>query len=127
MELSAGLFVKILSQVLCAGIDIFVEGWEIVDHEVVKIVDSGAHHLLEKLEVEKHSSFVELFTYQGNENFVVMPMRVFALASVIAEVVAGRKAGFYSYFKHESGNPFDLSMAASGGVRVGWERGGSLL
>jgi hypothetical protein len=127
MELAAGPFVKILSKVLGAGIDLFVEGWQVVDHEVVKIVDGGTHHLLEKFEVEKHTSFVKLFADQGNEDFVIMAMRVFALASVIAEVVAGRKAGFYSYFKHESGNPFDLSIAASGEVRVGWGRGGSLL
>src|ERR1700733_6288242 len=119
MELAAGLFVKILCKVLGAGIDLLVEGGQVVDHEVVEIVDSGAHYLLKELEIEKHTCFVEFFADQGDEDLVVVAMRIFALTSVVAEVMAGRKAGFYGYFKHESGNPFDLSVAASGGVRVG--------
>jgi hypothetical protein len=32
-------------------------------------------------------------------------VRILALATIVAEVVAGRKAGFYGYFKHDSGIP----------------------
>jgi hypothetical protein len=34
-----------------------------------------------------------------------MAVRVLALASVVAEVVAGGETGFYSHFKHGSGVP----------------------
>jgi hypothetical protein len=37
-------------------------------------------------------------------------VRILALATVVAEVVAGGEAGFYGYFEHDSGVP---SVAAS--------------
>jgi hypothetical protein len=45
-------------------------------------------------------------------------VRILALATIVAEVVAGGEAGFYSYFKHDSGIPSVaasvISMAAEG-------------
>ena len=53
---------------------------------------------------------VEVLALEGNEDLVVVAVRVLTLATVVAEVVAGRKAGFYGYFEHDSGIP---SVAAS--------------
>ena len=108
MELAASLFVKIFCKVLGAGIDLFVERWKIVDHEVVEIVDGGTHDLLEELEVEEHACFVELFADEGDEDLVVVAVWILALATIVAEVVAGGKTGFYGYFEHGSVNPFRL-------------------
>jgi len=64
------------------------ERFEIVDHLVVQILDCGAEDLLEELEVQEEAGFVESFTDEGYEHTVVMAVRVFALALVVAEVVA---------------------------------------
>jgi hypothetical protein len=77
---------------------------------VVEVFDDGAHDLLEEFEVEEQAGLVEVFTLEGDEDLVVVAVRVLALASIVAEVVAGGEAGFYSYFKHDSGVP---SVAAS--------------
>jgi hypothetical protein len=77
---------------------------------VVEVVDDRAHDLLEELEVEEQAGFVEVFALEGNEDLVVVAVRILALATVVAEVVAGGEAGFYGYFKHDSGIP---SIAAS--------------
>jgi hypothetical protein len=76
---------------------------------VVEVIDYGAHDLLEELEVEEQTGFIEVFALEGDEDLVVVTVRILALATIVAEVVAGRKAGFYGYFKHDSGIP---SMAA---------------
>jgi hypothetical protein len=77
---------------------------------MVEVFDDGAHDLFEELEVEQEASLVEIFALEGDEDLVVVAVRVLALATVVAEVVAGGEAGFYSYFKHDSGIP---SIAAS--------------
>jgi hypothetical protein len=78
---------------------------------MVEVVDDRAHDLLEEFEVEEEASLVEVFALEGDEDLVVVAVRVFALATVVAEVVAGGEAGFYGYFEHDSGIP---SVAASG-------------
>jgi hypothetical protein len=42
---------------------------------------------------------------KGDEDLVVVAVRILAFATVVAEVVAGRKTGFHGYFKHDSGIP----------------------
>jgi hypothetical protein len=78
---------------------------------MVEVFDDGAHHLFEELEVEEQTSFVEVFTLEGDEDLVVVAVRILALATIVAEVVAGGETGFYGYFKHDSEVP---SIAASG-------------
>ena len=107
VELGAGLLVEVFGEVFCRGVDLGDEGLEVVDHAVVEVVDGGAHDLLEEFEVEQHAGFVELLAYEGDEDLVVVAVRVLALATIVAEVVAGRKTGFYSNFEHDSSFPFD--------------------
>jgi hypothetical protein len=78
---------------------------------VVEVFDYRTHDLFEELEIEEEASFIEVIALKGDEYLVVVAVRVLALATVVAEVVAGGKAGFYGYFKHDSGIP---SVAASG-------------
>jgi hypothetical protein len=42
---------------------------------------------------------------KGDEDLVVVAVRILAFATIVAEVVAGGEAGFYGYFKHDSGIP----------------------
>jgi hypothetical protein len=107
VELRGGLVVEILCQVFCRWVEFGVEGFEVVDHEVVEVFDGGTHDLLEELEVEEHAGLVKLFADEGDEDLVVVAVRVLALAAVVTEVVAGGETGFYSYFKHGCGSPFD--------------------
>jgi hypothetical protein len=44
--------------------------------------------LLEQLEVQQKACLVELFADEGDEHTIVMAVRVFAFAVVVAEVVA---------------------------------------
>ena len=76
------------------------EGFEVVDHLVVEVVDRGTEDLLEELEVKQEAGFVELSAGERDEHFVVVAVRVFALAAVVAEVVAGGETGFYGNFEH---------------------------
>ena len=87
---------------------------------MVEIVDGGAHDLLEELEVEQHPGFVELCADKGDEDLVVVAVRVLALAAIVAEVVAGGEPGFYGDFKHDSVNPFGVAMVARLGAE--WAR-----
>ena len=57
----------------------------------------------------QETSLVEFRAPQRDEDAVVVAMRILALATVVAEVVAGREAGFYGYFKHRL-----LPFAAAG-------------
>src|SRR3984885_8655523 len=100
VKLRAGLLVEVFGEVFGAGVDLFIEGREVVDHEVVEVLHGGAHDLLEELEVEEHAGLVELFSDEGDEDLVVVAVRVLALAAIVAEVVAGGEAGFYGYFEH---------------------------
>src|ERR1700722_838406 len=112
VELEFGLVVKIAGEVFGRGVE-RGERLEVVDHLVVEVFDDGAHDLLEQLEVEEQAGFVEVSALEGDEDLVVVAVRVLALATIVAEVVAGGEAGFYGYFKHGVENPFDLSMAAA--------------
>ena len=116
VELLAGLLVEVFGQVFGRGVDLFVEGWEVVDHEVVEVFHGGAHDLFEELEVEEHAGLVELLADEGDEDLVVVAVGVLALASVVAEVVAGGETGFYGDFKHDASFP---SVAAC--VCFRWE------
>jgi hypothetical protein len=110
VKLEFGLLVEVAGQVFGGWID-GSERLQIVNHLMVQVLDDGTHNLFEQLEVEKEAGFVKVFAPEGDENLIVMAVRVLALAAIIAEVVAGGKTGFYSYFKHDSGVP---SIAASG-------------
>ena len=105
VELGAGLVVEVLGEVFGGGVDLFVEGGKVVDHEVVEVLDGGAHDLLEELEVEEEAGVVELLADEGDEDLVVVAVGVLALASVVAEVVAGGETGFYGDFKHDASFP----------------------
>ena len=87
MELRGGLLEEVAGQVFGGRVE-GGEGFEVVDHLVVEVVDGGAEDLLEELEVEEEAGFVEGFADEGDEDAVVMAVRVFALALVVAEVVA---------------------------------------
>jgi hypothetical protein len=69
---------------------------------VIEIVNDRAHDLLEEFEVEEQASLVEVFALESDEDLVVVAVRILALATIVAEVVAGGKAGFYGDFKHDS-------------------------
>src|SRR5258708_6393097 len=77
---------------------------------MVEVVDDGAHDLFEEFEVEQERGFVECAALQRDEPLIVVAVGVLALAGIVAEVVAGGEAGFYGYFKNDSGIP---SVAAS--------------
>ena len=119
VKLELGLVVEVASEVFRRGVD-SGEGLEVVDHLVVEVVDDGAHDLLEELEVQQKAGFVEVFALEGDEDLVVMAVRVLALATIVAEVVAGRKAGFYSYFEHDSGVPSAAASLIESGVEGTW-------
>src|SRR5258706_13587048 len=104
VELELGLVVEVAREIFGRGVE-RGEWLEVVDHLVIEVVDDGAHDLLEQLEIEEQASLVEVFALEGDEDLVVVAVRVFALAAVVAEVVAGGEAGFYGYFKHEPGIP----------------------
>ncbi len=81
---------------------------------VVEAVDYRAHDLLQQFEVEEKAGFIEIRADEGDEDLVVVAVRIFALSAVVAEVVTGREAGFYGDFKHALALPFrSLFFAAS--------------
>ena len=58
---------------------------------------------------------VEFGAPQGDADAVVVAMRIFALALVVAQVVTGGKGVLHGYFKHESpngmrGHPLSLTL-----------------
>src|SRR5580704_19760484 len=104
MKLEFGFVVEVPGEVFGRGVE-RGEGLEVVNHLVVEVVDDGAHDLLEEFEIEEQAGFIEVFALQGDEDLVVVAVRILALATVVAEVVAGGEAGFYGYFEHDSGIP----------------------
>ena len=91
--------VKILGDVFGRGVD-GGERLKIIEHLVVDAVNNGSQHVLHELEVEEQAGFVELGAGQSDANLVVMAVRVLALASVIAEIVAGGEIRLHGNFKH---------------------------
>ena len=67
---------------------------------MVDALDNRAKHLLEQLEVEQQAGLVQRGPGQGNADLVVVPVRVLALALVVAEVVAGGETGLHGDFIH---------------------------
>jgi hypothetical protein len=104
-ELLAGLEIEVAREVFGRRVYL-IEGLEVVDHLVVEIIDDGAKDLLEQLEVEEEAGLVELVTDERDEDFVVVAMRVLALALIVAEVVAGGESRFYGDFVHAFFDPF---------------------
>jgi hypothetical protein len=51
-------------------------------------------------EVEEKTGLIELFAHKSDLHLVVMPVRILALAVVVAEVMARREAGLHCDFKH---------------------------
>jgi hypothetical protein len=60
------------------------------------------HDLAQILEIEKETGFVQLGSSQRHPNLVVVAMRVFALALIIAQVMACSKRIVNGYFEHAS-------------------------
>ncbi len=99
MELRVCLGIKISGQILGGRVDYF-ERFEIVDHLVIETIDHMSHYFAKIFEIEQKAGFVELFSGEGDPNFVVVSMRVLALAFVIAQVVPRGKRIFYGDFEH---------------------------
>src|ERR1035437_735575 len=99
-QLLAGLVVEVPGDVFSRWIE-FGERLQVVEHLVVDALDDGAHHQLELFEVEQQAGRVQRFSGEGDADLVIVAVRVLTLAVVIAEVVAGRKAGVHGDFIHE--------------------------
>ena len=97
--MAIGLVVEILGDVFGRGIE-RGEGLEVVQHLVVDAVDDRAQHVLEQLEVEEQSGFVERGAGQRDADLVVVAVRVLALAFVVAEIVAGGEIRLHGDFVH---------------------------
>jgi hypothetical protein len=54
---------------------------------VIEVLDRGLEDALEELEIEEKTVGLQLFADQGDEDAVVMAVRVLALAVVVAKVV----------------------------------------
>src|SRR5215475_13121773 len=93
--------VKIFRQVLGGGVD-HREGLDVVDHLMIETLDDMPHDLAQILEIKEQTSFVEFGSGQRNANFVVMAVRVLALAFIVAQVVSRGKCVFNGYFEHGS-------------------------
>src|ERR1700685_2388757 len=101
-DLRGGLLIEVAGEVFGRGVDLGDKGLELVDHFVVEVLDGGAHDLLEELKVEQEPGWVDLLADESDKHFVVVAVRVLALATIVAKVVAGGESGFYGYFKHDS-------------------------
>src|SRR5215469_13904437 len=93
--------VKIFRQVLGGRVD-HREGLDVVDHLMIETLDDMPHDLAQILEIKEQTSFVEFGSGQRNANFVVMAVRVLALAFIVAQVVSRGKCVFNGYFEHGS-------------------------
>ena len=83
VELLGSLLVEITGEVLGRWVHL-VEGFQVVDHLVVEVVDRGTHDLLEKLEIEQQAGLVELGADERDEDTVVVAVRILALAAIVA-------------------------------------------
>jgi len=54
---------------------------------VIEVLDGGLKEALEELEVEEEAVGFELLTDEGDEDAIVVAVRVLALAVVVAKVV----------------------------------------
>jgi hypothetical protein len=98
-ELLVGLVIEVFGQVLGRGVQ-HREGLQVVEHPVVDAVDHRAQHLLEQLEVQQQAGFVQFGPGQRDADLVVVPVRVLALALVIAKVVSGGETCLHGDFIH---------------------------
>src|ERR1035441_1858233 len=98
-ELLIGLVVEVFGDVLGRGIQ-DREGLQVVEHLVVDAVDDRTQHLVEQLEIEQEASLVQRGPGQGDADLIVMPVRVLALALVVAQIVAGGETGLHGDFIH---------------------------
>lgn len=87
VHLRGSFFEEVAGEVFSGGVE-GGEGLEVVDHLVIEVVDGGAKDLLEELEVEEKAGLIEFVADESDEDAVVVAVRVFALAAVVAEVVA---------------------------------------
>src|SRR6516225_1384235 len=101
IELMIGFVVEELGQIFGRRIQ-YRERLQLIEHLVVDAVDYWPHHLLEQLEVEQETGLIEHGTGQGHADFIVVAVRVLALAFVIPEVVPGAESGLHGNFKHWS-------------------------
>lgn len=58
---------------------------QIVDHLVIEMVHNWLQHLVEQLEVKEKARLIERFSDKSNLQVVVVPVRIFPLAMVVAE------------------------------------------
>src|SRR5208337_2930326 len=95
------LVVKILRQIFRRWID-DGERLDIVDHLMVEAFDDVLHHFAEILEIEQQSGFVEFRARERDPDLVIVPVRIFTLALVVAQVMARRKRIVNCNFEHAS-------------------------
>jgi hypothetical protein len=69
---------------------------------VIQPVDHVFHDLTKVLEIEEQAGFIKLATSESHADFVVMSVRVFALALVVAEIVPRGKRIVDSDLVHSS-------------------------
>src|SRR5438270_3027132 len=67
---------------------------------MIQTFDHVLHYLPEIFEIEQQACLVEFGARESDPNLVVMAVRVFALAFVIAQVMACRKCVFHRDFEH---------------------------
>ncbi len=114
VQLVGGLLEEVTGEVFGGRVELLVEGLEVVDHLVVEAVDDGAHDLLEEFEIKQEAGVIKIGANEGDEDFVVVAMRVLALALVVAEIVAGGEAGFHGDFKHCGSVAFPGTLERAG-------------
>ena len=68
---------------------------------MVEPLDNVLHHFAQLFKIDQQPGLIEFFSGEGHADFVVVPVRLLALAFVVAEIVAGRKLIFDGNFVHE--------------------------
>jgi anaerobic magnesium-protoporphyrin IX monomethyl ester cyclase len=94
-----GFVIEILRKIFCRGIN-HRKWFNVIEHLVVEPLDHMLHDVAQVFEIEQQSSFVEFSAGERDTNLVVVPVRVFALALVVAQVMSGCERIFNSNFEH---------------------------
>ncbi len=98
-ELLIGLIVEVFGDILRRRIQLS-KWFEIIQHLMIDALDHRAHHLLEQLEIQQKAGLIQRSSGQGHADLIVMAVRIFALAAIVAEIVAGGEVGLYGDLVH---------------------------
>src|SRR5579864_320302 len=110
MHLARRLVVNVPRNVLSGGIE-RVERREVVEILVIERPNHSLNHLLQMHEIVKQSRSINFLSRQRDAHAVIVPVLIFALPLVSAQVMACRKTFVYADFVHGSPSIRSGSMA----------------